>query len=57
MTLSKQALQRCQWALAEGKKVLQKTALTNRIIVKLSDRKYCHFLSKEQKEKAVYISE
>ena len=45
MTLSKQALQRCQWALAEGKNVLQKNALTDRIIVKLNDRKICHFLS------------
>ncbi len=51
MTLSKQALQRCQWALAEGKKVLQKNALTNRIIVKLNDRKNCHFLSMNKKKK------
>ncbi len=32
MTLSKQALQRCQWALAEGKKVLQKNALTTELL-------------------------
>lgn len=52
MTLSKQALQRCQWALAEGKIVLQKNALTNRIIVKPNDRKVCHFLSKDKKKKS-----
>lgn len=51
MTLSKQALQRCQWALAEGKIVLQKNTLTNRIIVKPNDRKVCYFLSKNKKKK------